>query len=237
MNIDFASHLDTLAAQAPTWGYALIFLFMAIESSFIPFPSEVVMVPAGFLAARGELSFGSPRLDFAAAVLVGVLGSLAGAYVNYFLASKLGDTFLRRHGKYFFLDPARLDRCEDLFRRYGDLTTFACRLLPVIRQLISLPAGLAKMPLGRFTVFTALGAGMWTVILTAIGYYLGHATTDMTYEQVLARAKELLSRNYGWIILGVVCFCILYIILKRRVMHMPAKPAERPSGAAKEDNA
>ncbi len=224
MNIDFASHLNTFAAHASTWGYVLIFVFMTIESSFIPFPSEVVMVPAGFLAARGELSFGSPVLDFVVAVCVGVLGSLAGAYINYFLANKLGDAFLRHHGKYFFLTPARLDRCEDLFRRYGDLTTFACRLLPVIRQLISLPAGAAKMPLGRFTVFTALGAGIWSAILAAVGYYIGRATSDMTYEEVLAQSKVLISRNYIWVILGVVCFCILYIALKHRVMQMPGKP-------------
>ena len=237
MNIDFASHLNTLSAYAPTWGYALIFAFMTIESSFIPFPSEVVMVPAGFLAARGELSFGSPRLDFAAAVGVGVLGSLAGAYINYFLASKLGDSFLRRHGKYFFLTPARLDRCEDVFRRYGDLTTFACRLLPVIRQLISLPAGIARMPLGRFTIFTALGAGFWSAILVAIGYYIGNATTDMTYDQVLSCSKETLSRHYGWIILGIVCFCILYIALKRRVMQMPGgHPAEHFEHDGEEDD-
>ena len=222
MNIDFVAHLNTLSAYAPTWGFVFIFVFMAVESSFIPFPSEVVMVPAGFLAARGELSCGVPSLDFAAASVIGILGSLLGAYVNYFLARKMGDAFLRRYGKYFFLKPERLDRCEDIFRRYGDLTTFVCRLLPVIRQLISLPAGLAKMPLGRFTFFTAFGAGLWTALLASIGFYFGKATSDMTYAEVLDRSKEIVSRNYGWILLGLACFCVLYVALQRRVMKAPA---------------
>ena len=234
MNIDFVAHLNNLAAHAPTWGYALIFIFMTVESSFIPFPSEVVMVPAGFLAARSELSFGSPKLDFAAAIAVGVFGSLIGAYFNYFLARKMGDAFLRRYGKYFFLKPERLNRCEDLFLRYGDLTTFVCRLLPVIRQLISLPAGIAKMPLGRFTFFTALGAGMWSAILTAIGFYIGRATTDMTYAELLDCSKQILSQNYGWIILGLVCFIIFYLALKHRVMQMPG--GQTPNFDVEEDD-
>ena len=102
-----ASHLDAIAALAPTWGLLLIFVFMAIESSFVPFPSEVVMIPAGFLAARGELGLGGPLVAVSVAVLVGILGSLAGAYVNYFLALKVGKPFLLKYGKWFFLSPPR----------------------------------------------------------------------------------------------------------------------------------
>ena len=93
-----AAHLDTAAALAPQWGLLLVFVFMAIESSFVPFPSEVVMIPAGFLAARGELGLGSPVMAAVAAVAVGVLGSLAGAYINYFLALSLGKPFIERYG-------------------------------------------------------------------------------------------------------------------------------------------
>ena len=152
-----AAHLDAIAALAPVWGYALIFLFMAIESSFIPFPSEVVMIPAGFLAARGELTLHAPVADLALACATGLLGSLAGAYFNYYLSAKLGEPFLRRYGKWFFLKPEALDRACEVFNRYGALTTFVCRLIPVIRQLISIPAGISRMPLGSFALFTGLG--------------------------------------------------------------------------------
>ena len=101
-----ASHLDSLAALAPTWGLLFIFVFMTIESSFVPFPSEVVMIPAGFLAARGELGIGSPLAAVWVAIAVGVLGSLAGAYVNYYLALWVGKPFLEKYGKWFFLKPA-----------------------------------------------------------------------------------------------------------------------------------
>ena len=139
-----ASHLDYFAALAPLWGYAFIFAFMAIESSFIPFPSEIVMIPAGFLAARGELTLHAPVPDLALACAVGLAGSLAGAYFNYFLSSKLGEPFLRKYGKWFFVKPEALDRACEVFNRYGGVTTFVCRLIPVIRQLISIPAGLAR---------------------------------------------------------------------------------------------
>jgi membrane protein DedA with SNARE-associated domain len=112
-------HIEAMAELAPVWGFFLIFFFMTIESSFIPFPSEVVMIPAGFLAARGELSTGSPKVDLTISVLMGVLGSLAGAWVNYSLAKKVGQPFLLKYGKYFFLPPAALARAEQLFRDYG----------------------------------------------------------------------------------------------------------------------
>ena len=153
-----AAHLDAFAALAPTWGLLLVFAFMAVESSFIPFPSEVVMIPAGFLAARGELGCGTPLAAVTLAFVAGVLGSLAGAYVNYFLALWVGKPFLDKYGKWFFLKPDALDRACAIFNRYGAATTFVCRMIPAIRQLISIPAGIARMPLGSFTLFTALYA-------------------------------------------------------------------------------
>jgi membrane protein DedA with SNARE-associated domain len=123
---------------------------MAVESSVIPFPSEVALVPAGFMAARGELTFGSPVPDIAAVIACGLAGSLVGAYFNYYLALWLGRPILHRFGKYFFLSEKHLDRAEQIFREYGDITTFVCRLLPAIRQLISIPAGLSKMNFARF---------------------------------------------------------------------------------------
>ena len=176
-----AGHIEFAASHAVVWGFIIIFIFMTIESSFIPFPSEVVMIPAGFLAYRGALTTGIPWLDLVLAVFFGLLGSLAGAYVNYYLSVWLGRPFLHKYGRYFFLSEEHLDRAEEIFRKYGDIATFVCRLLPAIRQLISIPAGLSRMPLGRFTLFTGLGAGIWTAILAGIGWYLAHLAGDMSY--------------------------------------------------------
>ena len=213
-----AAHLNAIAALAPVWGYALIFLFMAIESSFIPFPSEVVMIPAGFLAARGELTLHAPVADLALACATGLLGSLAGAYFNYYLSAKLGEPFLRRYGKWFFLKPEALDRACEVFNRYGALTTFVCRLIPVIRQLISIPAGLARMPLGTFTFFTSLGAGIWTFLLALAGYSLGRTAGDISYNELVHRGKELIDANLVWVILGGVLLAVAYVGISKLVM-------------------
>lgn len=228
-----ASHLDTIAALAPVWGFALIFAFMAIESSFIPFPSEIVMIPAGFLAARGELSLHAPVPDFVLACAVGLAGSLAGAYFNYYLSAKLGEPFLRKYGKWFFLKPEALDRACEVFNRYGGVTTFVCRLIPVIRQLISIPAGLARMPLGKFTLFTGLGAGIWTVILAAVGYALGRSAGDITYLELVHKGKAMLDKNLIWILLGAALLATCYILVTKLVMRRRSPEAQ--GDAAKEN--
>ena len=213
-----ASHLDTIAALAPTWGYIFIFVFMTIESSFIPFPSEVVMIPAGFLAARGELSGGSPLVCVSLAVLVGILGSLAGAFVNYYLALWVGKPFLEKYGKYFFIKPEPLARACEVFNKYGAATTFVCRLIPVIRQLISIPAGIAKMPLAPFTFFTALGAGIWTIILAAVGYILGVQSGDMSYLDLCVKGGQMASANLPYVIAGAVILVAAYFLVSKLVM-------------------
>ena len=218
-----ASHLDTSAALAPTWGLVFVFVFMAIESSFVPFPSEVVMIPAGFLAARGELGLSSPMLAAASAGAVGVAGSLAGAYVNYFLALKVGKPFLERYGRWFFLQPAALDRACEVFNRYGAATTFVCRMLPAIRQLISLPAGIARMPLGEFTLFTALGAGVWTAILAAVGYAIGRSTADIGYLELCTCGKEMATANLPLVVAAAVVLALAYLVVSRLVMRRSAK--------------
>lgn len=213
-----AGHLDALAALAPTWGYLLIFVFMAVESSFIPFPSEVVMIPAGFLAARGELQGGSPLVCLSVAVSVGILGSLAGAFVNYYLALWVGKPFLEKYGKYFFIKPEPLARACEVFNRYGAATTFVCRLVPVIRQLISIPAGISRMPLGSFTLFTGLGAGIWTAILAAVGYVLGRQAGDLSYLELCVRGKSLAAQNLPYVIGGAVVLVALYALVSKLVM-------------------
>lgn len=211
-----ASHLDALAALAPTWGYLLIFVFMAVESSFIPFPSEVVMIPAGFLAARGELLHGAPPVAaLALAIAVGVLGSLAGAFVNYYLALWLGKPFLEKYGKYFFVKPEPLAKACSLFNKYGAPTTFVCRLVPVIRQLISIPAGVSRMPLASFTVFTGLGAGIWTAILALVGYGLGKTSGDITYLELVTKGKDLSTQHLPLVIGGALALVVLYFLFSK----------------------
>lgn len=213
-----ASHLDSIAALAPTWGLLLIFVFMAVESSFIPFPSEVVMIPAGFIAARGELGLGSPIAAVAVAVFVGILGSLAGAYANYFIALYVGKPFLEKYGKYFFVKPEPLNRACEVFNKYGAATTFVCRLVPVIRQLISIPAGISKMPLASFTLFTGLGAGIWTAILAFVGYAIGRSTADITYLELCQKGKAMAAENLPLVIGGALVLVGLYYLASKLVM-------------------
>ncbi|MBQ8125517.1 MAG: DedA family protein [Kiritimatiellae bacterium] len=212
-----AASLDQIAALAPTWGLVFIFVFMAVESSFIPFPSEVVMIPAGFLAARGELT-GAPATALVLAIAVGLLGSLAGAYVNFFLALWVGRPFLERYGRWLFIQPEPLARACEVFNRYGAATTFVCRLVPVIRQLISIPAGIARMKLGSFSLFTGLGAGIWTAILALVGFGLGRTAGDITYLELVTRGKALATAHLPWVILGALVLVGAYIAASRLVM-------------------
>ena len=217
-----ASHLDAIAALAPTWGLLFIFVFMAIESSFVPFPSEVVMIPAGFLAARGEMGIGSPLVAVWVAIAVGVLGSLAGAFINYYLALWVGKPFLEKYGKWFFLKPAALERACEVFNRYGAATTFVCRMVPAIRQLISIPAGIAKMPLGSFTLFTGLGAGVWTAILAFVGYGLGKSAGDITYLELCTKGKEMATAHLPLVIGGALVLAAAYVLVSKLVMRRHA---------------
>ena len=213
-----ASHLDSIAALAPTWGLLFIFVFMAIESSFVPFPSEVVMIPAGFLAARGEMGIGSPILAVWVAIAVGVAGSLAGAFVNYYLALWVGKPFLEKYGKWFFLKPEALERACEVFNKYGAATTFVCRMVPAIRQLISIPAGIARMPIGSFTLFTTLGAGVWTAILAFVGYGLGKSAGDITYLELCTKGKEMAASHLPLVIGCALLLAVLYLAVTKVVM-------------------
>jgi membrane protein DedA with SNARE-associated domain len=221
-----AGYIEVIAAHAPVWGFLLIFVFMTIESSFIPFPSEVVMIPAGFLAARGELTFGAPVLDATVAVLCGSAGSLAGAYVNYFLALYAGQPFLMKYGRYLLLPREKLERAEELFRQYGAGATFVCRLLPAIRQLISIPAGLSRMPLGSFSLWTGLGASLWVAILTYAGYYVGAHTAAMSYGELVASTSQTVRHNLLYVIPVLLVGFAAYVLVSNRIMNRRA-----PAGA------
>ena len=147
-------------------GYPGIVVLMAIESSVFPLPSEIIIPPAGVLVAQG-------RMSAALVVAAGAIGSVLGALANYGLALWLGRPFLHRYSRYFLVREVSLDKAEAFFRRHGEIGTFIGRLVPVVRHLISLPAGIARMNLGRFAVYTGLGAAAWCSVLTWIGWYVG----------------------------------------------------------------
>lgn len=160
------SVVQWLVETVSALGYPGIVALMFIESSFLPLPSELVMPPAGYLAAQG-------RMDPVLAVLAGTVGSIGGALFNYWFAVTVGEPFLRRYGKYVLVRAHHLDRTEAFFARHGEISTFVGRLLPVVRHLISIPAGMARMNLKRFVAFTALGASIWCAVLVYIGWFLG----------------------------------------------------------------
>ncbi len=175
------------------WGYLGIFLLMTIESSFIPFPSEIVLVPAGYLASQGQM-------NVVLIMLSGVGGSLVGALINYYLAYKLGRKLLKRYGKYFFIKEDALAKMDGFFEKHGHISTFTGRLIPGIRQLISIPAGLAHMNLAVFSFYTALGAGIWAMILVLLGYFIGEnqELIDAYLKQILGVVLLLLVLLGMW---------------------------------------
>ncbi len=183
-------------------GYGGIVVLMALESSFFPFPSEVVMIPAGVLAAQGKMD---PWL----AAGMGILGSWIGALVNYYIAVWFGRPVLNRYGKYVLMPPHRLGKVEHFFVEHGEISTFTGRLIPAVRQYISFPAGLARMNLFRFLLFTGLGAGIWVTILVWIGYAAGTQLDNIDSESI----SRLWHQYSTEITFGLIAFCAVLITI------------------------
>jgi membrane protein DedA with SNARE-associated domain len=188
----FAAFVTWIVNVVGAFGYPGIIFMMFLESSFVPFPSEVVMPPAGYLVHQGEM-------NLFAVIACGVIGSLLGAYLNYYIAVKWGRKFFERFGKYFFVSSETLDKAENFFMRHGHISTFTARLLPVIRQYVSLPAGLARMNLVKFTMYTGLGSGIWVTILTLLGYWVGGA-------------GEAMKRELHKITIALIIFCVAIVV-------------------------
>ena len=188
--------LDTIGAM----GYPGIVLLMAMESSVIPVPSELVMPPAGYLAFQGKMNMGI-------AILCGTFGSLTGAYANYFVSRYLGRPLILKYGKYVLIPPDKFQRVEQFFLRHGEISTFIGRLLPVVRHLISIPAGLSGMNHLKFALYTLAGAGIWCTILTWIGYAIGeNQSLIMQYSH-----KALF-----WVILFCTALVAIYVWRQRQ---------------------
>ena len=196
--------IDWLLKTLLDLGYPGIIALMAMESSILPVPSELVMPPAGYWAAKGQMSF-------PIALVCGVVGSIIGALANYYGAQLIGRPLIQRYGKYVLLSEKNLLRSEKFFIEHGEISTLIGRLFPVIRHLISIPAGLHRMPLPKFILYTAVGAAVWCAILTWIGYFLGQ------HEGVL-RTEEI-HRYVTWamvVLIPVTLIAIWIYVVRRR---------------------
>lgn len=172
-------------------GYLGIFIGMFLESTMIPVPAELIMIPAGIAASQGSM-------NIYIATIVGILGNIAGAVFSYYLAASIGRTILFRIGKYFFVKPATIIKIEEFFKNHGPISVFIGRLLPGFRHFISLPAGIAKMNIKKFYFYTAAGSTIWTIVLSALGYFVG-------------ANQELIKENLHGIIGTCIMLCVLIL--------------------------
>ena len=191
---------NTIVSYIGDMGYLGIFLLMFLESTFFPFPSEIIMIPAGYLAYKGEM-------NLYIIILVGILGSVAGALLNYYLAMIFGRKFILKYGKYFFIKEETLNKLDSFFAKHGEISTFTGRLIPGIRQLISLPAGLARMHIAKFSFYTALGAGIWVIVLVAVGYLVG--SNEALISEYLKSATLIA-------LVSVVLITVFYVVRNKR---------------------
>ena len=195
--------------------YWWVFVFMAVESSFIPFPSEVVVPPAAFLAMTPDST-----LNILLVVLVATAGADLGALINYWLARWLGRPLVyrfadSRFGHICLIDRAKVEHAEAYFRDHGAASTFFGRLIPAVRQLISIPAGLSGMPMGKFLLYTTLGAGIWNSVLALLGWFI-FKTFPVSSTREVADLAAKYSHEIGYIILGLAVFVVAFLIYKAR---------------------
>ena len=191
--------------------YTFVFVFMVIESSFIPFPSEVVVPPAAYLACTNAGA--GAGMNVFLVVLIATLGALVGAFINYYLALWIGRPVVyafadSKVGHMLLINKEKVQKAEDYFDRHGAISTFVGRLIPAIRQLISIPAGIARMNVLQFAIFTFLGALVWNSVLGALGYWLAETVSpDQLFDKVEEYNRYLTMAGYGLAII-----CLIFII-------------------------
>ncbi|HSU87095.1 MAG TPA: DedA family protein [Chthoniobacterales bacterium] len=193
-------------------GYVGIIVLMAMESSIFPVPSEIVIPPAAFLAAQGHLSF-------TGVILAGTLGSYLGAAITYWVSLLIGRPFVHRFGKYFFVPPEKLERAEVWLQRYEAGGVFFARLLPVIRHLISIPAGIVRMNFWIFSVVTIAGSALWCTVLAYLGDKAYRVQPDLISNP--DALLQFIKAQSFWIVLFVAVLAVLYLL----VLRLSAKPA------------
>lgn len=187
--------------------YFYVFLFMAIESSFIPFPSEIVVPPAAYIATVDH------TMNICGVCIAATAGALCGSIINYLLAVWIGRPIIyafarSRAGAICMISPEKVQKAEDYFDRHGAISTFIGRLIPVIRQLISIPAGLARMNFGKFCLFTTLGAGIWNVALCWLGWFLARfVSKEDLFQQIETYNSYLSMAGYA---IGLIC--VIFIV-------------------------
>lgn len=210
--------LNTWFQWVQDWGYGGIILLMAMESSIFPVPSEVVMPPAAFLAGQGKLNFWG-------VIAAGTFGSWLGSAITYLVARGLEQIALKKWGKLFFITEEKLRRAEHFVRRYEAGGIFFARLLPVVRHLISIPAGMLKMPFGTFSLMTVLGSFVWCAILSWYGR--GVAARNPQLMENPDELVHVVKHESLWIVGGVAVLCVLYFLMLR----LTARPGNPERGA------
>ncbi|MEA2113233.1 MAG: DedA family protein [Patescibacteria group bacterium] len=203
MDIFLESLVSFVINIVASLGYLGIAAFMAVESSFIPFPSEIIVPPAAYLAQQGQM-------NIFLIILAGIVGSLLGAIINYVLALTLGRKVIyslanRKFAKILLINEEKMAKAEKYFLRYGNSSTFICRFVPGVRQLVSIPAGFSKMNFKSFVFYTSLGSGIWVLILAALGWFFGSN-------------QEALSKHYSEISIFLVAaaLIILAVVIARK---------------------
>ena len=206
--------LNSFFEATPMMVYMMVFVFMVIESSFVPFPSEVIVPPTAYLAATSD------DINVVNVVLIATAGALVGAYINYFLSLWIGRPIVYRFadskfGHACLIDKQKVQHAEEYFDKYGAISTFIGRLIPAVRQLISIPAGLARMHVGKFAIFTGLGAMLWNIILAILGYWLGSFVSRKSLYNTVEEYNVYLT--YAGLALAVVCVgIIIYNAFKKK---------------------
>lgn len=193
MNSFFSSFINYLVNFINEIGYVGIFIGMFLESTIVPIPSELIMIPAGIASAKGVINFYT-------ALLVGTAGNILGALFSYYLSKLFGRTILVKIGKYFLIKDNTIKKIDNFFYNHGSISVFIGRLLPGFRHFISIPAGIANMNLNKFFLYTSLGSSIWTFILVLLGFLIGEN-------------QQLIENNLHKIILVTLSLCLILIVV------------------------